>query len=389
MTKLTSKYTIFVDKILGPENSNEENTRLLEYLNAKGFDYSFVPEDKKSDSLIDQLVYHSREDKKMLLIVNLKTISKLCLQKSKYNNFSEMVANNRIKLIYYQYGDDLLLMYKLLMSPREEDVALANILRDLDFCWWSASKVGKYFTNLLENVRTIRLPGCVFSFFPGYLSTLMSDAKKTHTFFGLTKLSDGPLRQHRNILINRMNDQYYLRDALVKTKLLNNYADKIYLFDDLKKSYGKTFLDHWECKDIIPALSYYEKTYFELVTETLGAINGDDSFFITDKTLKPIAAGHPFILLSTKHALKNLRELGFKTFSEFIDESYDECDTVEEKVEIISKNLEKLDMGASKELYDSTKEIREHNQTQLLRLIGSYKFDLWKVWNDAFEKIDS
>ena len=99
--------------------------------------------------------------------------------------------------------------------------------------------------------------------------------------------------------------------------------------------------------------------------------------------------GHPFMLLSTKHMLKNLRELGFKTFGEFLDESYDECDTAEERVEIISKNLEKLDFSASKQFYDSTKEIRRHNQLHLIHLIGSYKYDLWNCYNDAFKKIDS
>lgn len=33
---------------------------------------------------------------------------------------------------------------------------------------------------------------------------------------------------------------------------------------------------------------------------------------------------HPFIVYGSPFTLKSLRELGFKTFSPFIDESYDE-----------------------------------------------------------------
>jgi nucleoside-diphosphate-sugar epimerase len=44
---------------------------------------------------------------------------------------------------------------------------------------------------------------------------------------------------------------------------------------------------------------------------------------ITEKTNKPIACGKPFIAFSTAHFLEDFRSLGFKTFSPYINESYD------------------------------------------------------------------
>ena len=211
---------------------------------------------------------------------------------------------------------------------------------------------------------------------------LKKNKEKTNTFFSLARLHEGKDRIHRNILLEKMQNNEYIKSAIVNF----NSSDKgINIFSDLETEYGKIHLRDITWPDSIPVVSYYEKTYFELVCETMGAIDGDDTFFLTEKTLKPIAVGHPFIILSTKHFLRNLRGLGFKTFGDFIDESYDDCDKVEDKVEIISKNLERLDMDASKKFYEDARAIREHNQNHLMYLHGRYKFDLWNKWNIFFK----
>jgi hypothetical protein len=64
----------------------------------------------------------------------------------------------------------------------------------------------------------------------------------------------------------------------------------------------------------------YASTRFEVVLETLF---DDKRIQLTEKVLRPIACGHPFILASTPGCLKYLHEYGFKTFNGIIDESYD------------------------------------------------------------------
>ena len=68
--------------------------------------------------------------------------------------------------------------------------------------------------------------------------------------------------------------------------------------------------------------TYYKDTYFSIVTET----NSDrfaDGRFITEKTFKPIALRHPFLICGADKTLEALRHIGYKTFSGLIDESYD------------------------------------------------------------------
>ena len=64
----------------------------------------------------------------------------------------------------------------------------------------------------------------------------------------------------------------------------------------------------------------YRTTEIEVVLETLF---DDTRLHLTEKSLRPIACGQPFILAATHGSLKYLRDYGFKTFDTVWDESYD------------------------------------------------------------------
>ena len=91
--------------------------------------------------------------------------------------------------------------------------------------------------------------------------------------------------------------------------------------------------------NIIPDdLQYFKNSYFSIVNETLyyGKPSTSDnplyhqlnaeysSIFISEKTFKCLAVKHPFIIFGRPGLLKGLHNLGFKTFSPFFDESYDD-----------------------------------------------------------------
>lgn len=71
---------------------------------------------------------------------------------------------------------------------------------------------------------------------------------------------------------------------------------------------------------------YYENSYFSVVSET--TFYYEDTFqnsrFLTEKIFKAILMNHPFIMVSIPKSLEVLKELGYKTFSPWIDESYDQ-----------------------------------------------------------------
>lgn len=64
----------------------------------------------------------------------------------------------------------------------------------------------------------------------------------------------------------------------------------------------------------------YEQTNIEVVLETLF---DDRRLHLTEKSLRPIACGQPFILAATHGSLEYLRGYGFKTFGHIWNEDYD------------------------------------------------------------------
>jgi hypothetical protein len=66
---------------------------------------------------------------------------------------------------------------------------------------------------------------------------------------------------------------------------------------------------------------YYQDIFCEIVCETYFT---GRTFFLTEKTLRCIINGRPFMVQGPTWFLRNLRKLGFKTFSNWWDEGYDE-----------------------------------------------------------------
>jgi len=86
----------------------------------------------------------------------------------------------------------------------------------------------------------------------------------------------------------------------------------------LENHFPTTTAESWASADI--ALDDYESTDIEVVLETLF---DDPRQQLTEKSLRPIAIGQPFILTATAGSLEYLHNYGFKTFGDVWDESYD------------------------------------------------------------------
>jgi hypothetical protein len=74
------------------------------------------------------------------------------------------------------------------------------------------------------------------------------------------------------------------------------------------------------CNTNASLLKHYHKFDVELISETM--VMGT-TFFPTEKTTRPIMGMKPFVVYGPKNYLTNLKKLGFKTFDNVWDESYD------------------------------------------------------------------
>lgn len=110
----------------------------------------------------------------------------------------------------------------------------------------------------------------------------------------------------------------------------------------------------------------YVDTYFSLVTETICAESPYS--FRTEKIAKPLAMGHPFIVVSNSGFYRDLHRMGFRTFGHVIDESFDHIEHHQDRVDRIAQIVTDLcqqDLaGFLKECYNVCK----YNQQRLAEL---------------------
>lgn len=105
-------------------------------------------------------------------------------------------------------------------------------------------------------------------------------------------------------------------------------------------------------------INEHENSFCSVVTETLFYENTcrdllEDAMFITEKTEKCFSAGHPFVMLGRPNFLKKLKELGFKTFDKWWDESYDSIEDDDTRMESIKNTI----LSISKMSYDEIRDM--------------------------------
>jgi hypothetical protein len=113
----------------------------------------------------------------------------------------------------------------------------------------------------------------------------------------------------------------------------------------------------------------YEHSACSLISET----NDNDNVFITEKLWKPIMCQHFFIVHGNYLYLQKIREIGFRTFGTYFDESYDLERDPDKRIEKIVKLVDSLKDFNWQDAYLSSQKLRQHNYNLF-----------WS--NDAYEK---
>ena len=97
------------------------------------------------------------------------------------------------------------------------------------------------------------------------------------------------------------------------------------------------------------------------VSIVLETIVDSNKIHLTEKILRPIACAHPFVLAAGPGALNYLRSYGFKTYSDFWDESYDhEPDTIL-RLEKITRTMTQIN-NLTQDDWQKIQCVAEYNQ---------------------------
>ena len=197
------------------------------------------------------------------------------------------------------------------------------------------------------------------------------------TYFTLNKKT-GLLSTQHNILRDFF-DKTLIEKYNIKDSYLNNIESTLPLeLDEFKNSAEMALL--YSSID-----SCYQSSLISVVTET-NFVEAD--IFNTEKIFKPMVHGQPFILVGPYKTLENLRSMGYKTFSDFWDESYDNIeDPTERLIKIVElcKEINGWDNAKKKTLFYKSMINTRHNY-ELLRSFYANKKMRSNFWHEFRDK---
>jgi hypothetical protein len=177
-------------------------------------------------------------------------------------------------------------------------------------------------------------------------------------------------REYRLTFMHELVEQDLQKNCLTSFSSHDNGFD--YLDHKFKNSTLAVNLrglaDHFlpNTHDSIASADYnntdYASTAIEVVLETLF---DDTRLHLTEKTLRPIACGQPFMLVATRGSLQYLRDYGFQTFDGIIDETYDTIIDPRQRLDSVIQEMSRiavLDKSKKYKLWEQLYEIAKFNQ---------------------------
>jgi hypothetical protein len=141
------------------------------------------------------------------------------------------------------------------------------------------------------------------------------------------------------------------RDRVDTTTSSANYV-KYDLFD---QQWGEIYLE----------AAPYIDTYFSLVTET---VFDYPYSFRTEKIWKPVAMAHPWIAVANRGYYRDMHNLGFRTFGHLIDESFDQIEHGQDRIERIAQVVEDLCSQDLDQFLAAAKDVCKYNQQHLAEM---------------------
>jgi hypothetical protein len=279
------------------------------------------------------------------------------------HNFNLKKYDRLFAMIDHQNANDRLWKNKEYWNDLKERIELLKqqgFVFILSHPWESEDnmKERKYYDELLKETRCHTWSGGV-NWFWFLMQEKHRDKKysfnhtnKLYDFLYLNK-QDRPHRKKLFAILKTNN----LLDNSLYSFLHNSYNIK------LNKQYELPWIDadnyplYGSDQDIHEP--QFNDTAINLVSETN---DNDYDVFMTEKIWKPIIAKQVFVVHGNYGYLKKLKQLGFRTFNNVFDESYDDerdSDKRTNKIIDLCKILKNID---KQKLYRETESIRQHNQ---------------------------
>ena len=175
------------------------------------------------------------------------------------------------------------------------------------------------------------------------------------------------LTQHPDLYMNYTSPGLRELDVPEFNELAYNKDGSIFTMVQLRQSHPG-----W-LSQLIP-WKLFNSTYLSVVGETENMAI-PDTFLPSEKIAKPLFIGQPFVVYGAKDFLKNLREIGFRTYGQWIDESYDDVTDSSKRALKVAESVVKfarLSETDKLSIMHEAKEVCDYNRNIMLdfKLLG-------------------
>lgn len=150
------------------------------------------------------------------------------------------------------------------------------------------------------------------------------------------------------------------------------YTEQTSWFATRQESNATCANEHNGCVNYQISLQDYPEIWSQYLIEVVIETNTVDHSWLTEKTIRCLKTGKPFILLSTAGQLEKIRSLGFRTFDPIINESYDSIDNLESRFDAICTELKRLSQYQIQDLSQQLNSIAEYNALNFKTLKNQY-----------------
>jgi hypothetical protein len=375
------------------------------------FMYAILLRDKKAFGRLSDENYYKLSDTIINAVRNKQAkilLSHLFEGDFKKTDLNEIEALNKFAIKYNFQKDDILVLSNNLKWNYEEP---ENAIFTVKTCNYFLLNPWFIKEDLLDesNDQALRI---AFEDRRRYVTTY----PKPKRFLSLNRRP----RTHRIVLFAEIAKDPQLRDATVlsmgsRNLDANQAADKnhwarqydnpwmtlydAFIADDYKynKKSGLDFIESYDNNEdyfVDSNLNYnlafnlnetlHLNTFVNVFTETLFE---EDTIFLSEKIFKPLFCCQPFIVFGNPGTLEELQKIGFKTFGDFWDESYDkEIDFTKrlEKIIGIMKDLVKKTPTELLKITQQMDSILEHNYQHMIQSSRAEVFILKQILNEQF-----
>ena len=176
-----------------------------------------------------------------------------------------------------------------------------------------------------------------------------------------------PNREYRLKFLDLATQQYLTTDCIISTQHVNNQGVhlKDYQVENPQYAFDADAILNTVPNNTVSSSSSADYDVDDItstrVSVVLETVFDSGKIHLTEKILRPIACAHPFVLAAGPGALQYLRSYGFKTFSKFWNESYDDETDASLRLEKIIGTMKQI-QNLSQDDWREIKCIADHNQ---------------------------